>query len=73
MVRLKASSEITKHCQKRELDDWQEQNDAHQLSAAWWSLPRPCETPEVMLTKSGTPPDLPEQLWHSQDAVALVI
>ena len=51
-MRLKASSEIKRHCQQREMEDWAEQKDAHQLS--------------LMLMKSGAPEDLPEQLWRSQ-------
>lgn len=52
MVKLKACSEIARHSQKQEMDEWKQRFDAHQLS--------------VMLQKSSACGELPEQLWRSE-------
>ncbi|CAK9057481.1 unnamed protein product [Durusdinium trenchii] len=54
MVKLKTCSEIARHRQKQEMDDWKAQAEAHQLS--------------VMLAKSALPNNtqIPEQLWRSE-------
>eukprot|EP00434_Breviolum_minutum_P026446 symbB.v1.2.023382.t1/scaffold2106.1/size89218/1 len=52
MVKLKACSEIARHSQRQEMDEWKQRFDAHQLS--------------VMLQKSSACGELPEQLWRSE-------